>query len=100
MEKAPGVPLDCVYRDMGVSDRWSITQAIAGYQEKWAKIPYEAYGSLYFSSDLDGGSGISQPSPGSANGESKQSYAIGPTNARDWYDDERFTIKLDRGPCE
>lgn len=100
MEKASGVPLDSVYRNMGVSDRWSVAQAIAEYQVKWAKIRYEAYGSLYFASDLDGASGVCQPTPEIATETSKEAYAIGPTNARDWYDDDRFTIKMDRGPCK
>lgn len=100
MDKASGVPLGTCHHEMGVSERFMVVQAIAGYQERWTKISYEGYGSLYFAHDLDESRGIQQPISHSTNGPSMHKYTVGPTNSRDWYDNERLLVELDRGPCK
>ena len=100
MEKVNGVPLESVYREMEVSDRFAVTKAVARYQKDWTSASFEDYGSLYYNADLDTQGQQLRCHTSRENLSNTSRFAIGPATGRDWNDDGRYSIAFDRGPCE
>jgi hypothetical protein len=101
MEKAPGIQLDDVWKNMGFQERWAVTKSIAHYQSAWTSIRFKKLGSLYYAQDLD------QPSLDGLlaidqHGDeiTDKVFAVGPSNGREFVDDGKADIGFDRGPCE
>lgn len=46
MEKASGVALKSVWRDLGIHERFAVTKEIIKHQETWSSVAYQAYGSI------------------------------------------------------
>jgi len=101
MEKVPGIELERVWHSMDIRGKWAVVQNLMRYQATWSSISFTKYGSLYYARDLD------KPSENGhlytdANGVdiTDSKFAIGPSVGRDWMDDQRSTIDIDRGPCK
>ncbi|KAG6311519.1 hypothetical protein E4U22_002588, partial [Claviceps purpurea] len=54
MEKVHGVELQQLWPKMTTEERWEVVKAVAAYQESWASVTFEQYGSLYFAEDFEG----------------------------------------------
>ena len=101
MEEVPGVELEQVWPNMSIRDRFAVVKSIAGFQKAWTSIAFTKYGSLYFSRDLKDTHG-SQPLYIDANGHhvKNENFAVGPSTARENFDNGRAAISFDRGPCK
>lgn len=101
MEKAPGIQLDDVWKNMGFQERRALTESVAHYQSLWTSIRFQKLGSLYYAQDLD-----RQPFDGllyiDQHGDEVRDvkFGIGPSNGREFFDSGRANIGFDRGPCE
>ena len=101
MEKSPGIQLDDVWKNMGFQERWAVTENIARYQSAWSSIHFTKFGSLYYAQDLDqrrldGPLAIDHH----GNEITNKKYAIGPSNGREFMDNEKANVSFDRGPCK
>ena len=101
MEKMNGMELEHFLPNMKIQDRLEVVKAIANYQKSWASVSFEQFGSLYFPEDIS----VSESLPLSyidANGRRVQDprFVVGPSTAREMYDDGRANIEFSRGPCE
>lgn len=100
MEKVDGVQLATVWEDMPVEDRFTIAKGIADYQATWTSCNFNQYGSLYYREDLDGDVPSFSYQDENSGTVADQRYAVGPSTAREYYDDGRSSVDLDRGPCK
>lgn len=99
MEKAKGIPLQSVYDNLSLKERWTLIQAIAKYQQSWSEASFEKYGSLYYETDLRYATPEETSSrPNEATRCSE--LAIGPTAGVEWNQYETLQVKFDRGPCK
>jgi len=100
MEKAPGVELERVRPTMQIKDRLAVVKAISVYKKAWTSVSFKSFGGLYYSKDLDA---PAHERPLYTDSEGVEvadgTFAIGPPTAREWIDDGRATIEMDRGPC-
>lgn len=100
MEKLSGVPLDTVWAEMEIQDRFTVVKAIARYQKAWMSCTFRQFGSLYFSKDLDG-SGQSFLYTICEGVELKElRFAVGPSTGRSFSDDGRSMVEFDKRPCK
>lgn len=101
MEEVPGVQLEYVWPSMSIQDRLGVVKSIASYQKAWTSTSFTSYGSLYFAKDLNG-SPNKQPLYLDANGDHiiNEAFAIGPSTAREMFDNGKGAIEFNRGPCE
>lgn len=101
MEKAPGVELERVWPSMQIKDRLAVVKAIAGFQKTWTSISFRKFGSLYYAKNLDEQyHGEPLCSDAKGNEIPGEDFAIGPTVAREWIDDGRASVDLQRGPSK
>lgn len=73
-------------------------KTISEYQKAWMSISFTQYGSLYYSSDT-GDTGGCDLVKGDGSVTKAQRSAVGPSTGRDFLDDGRMALELDRGPC-
>ena len=101
MEKVQGIELEQVWPSMKVKDRFTVVKSIAAFQKAWTTISFKKFGSLYCSKDLEG-QRHGMPLCNGTQGFDilDDEFAIGPTAAREWIDDGRATVSLNRGPCK
>ncbi|KAG5961934.1 hypothetical protein E4U56_003607 [Claviceps arundinis] len=99
MEKVHGVELQQLWPEMTTEERWEVVKAIAAYQESWASVTFEKYGSLYFAEDFEG-----ENIPALVYTDEKgrrvedSRFVIGPSTSREMFDMGRCGIDFDRGP--
>ncbi|KAF2757486.1 hypothetical protein EJ05DRAFT_465617 [Pseudovirgaria hyperparasitica] len=99
MEKASGVELEQIWPSLDIKERFAVVKAVAGYQKSWNSISFKKFGGLYYKKDLDSDTGndaLYVDADGHDIVDTK--YAIGPSPGREWIDNGRVNIKLDRGP--
>ena len=100
MEKVEGVPLEDLWSSMEVEDQISIIQTLAGFQKSWMSASFSQFGSLYFAKDIGRGQqGLSYTKPDGTEVLDGR-YAVGPAVGRGGFDDGRFEIDFDQGPCK
>jgi hypothetical protein len=88
MEKAPGIELSRAWESMKPRDKLATVQ-LATITAKLSKARFSSYGSLYCQRDIGNVGGI----------KVDNTFVIGPTVGRSWFDDRRGEIKVNRGPC-
>jgi len=100
MEKVEGVLLEGLWPSVDVRVKWPIVQALIKFQATWSSISFKKYGSLYYAEDLDNSQPM-EPLYTDANGleVTNPRFSVGPSTGRDWMDNGRSTINVDRGPC-
>lgn len=102
MEKVPGIELETVWDKLDIGERFQILQKVADYQQACSSTLFRGYGSLYYSKDLPGSpdkaDALYEKEDGSAVVDER--FAIGPSNAREFFDDGRGGVEGDRGPCK
>jgi hypothetical protein len=98
MEQCQGVELDKVWDTMSWDDRFEIVSTLAGYEKAFVSAKMPMIGSLYYAKDLF------SPTPDqflelekSAN--NGKAFAVGPTTHRTFYDKQRESVEVHRGPC-
>jgi len=101
MEKVEGIELDQVWSTMDVVDRFTVVKHIASFQNKWASISLNKYGSLYFPEDLLGPQRDCLTYTDEQGCEhTSTEFAMGPSTARENNDDGRGSVEFDLGPCK
>ncbi|WEW56950.1 hypothetical protein PRK78_002409 [Emydomyces testavorans] len=79
LEKAPGVELSHVWDNLSPRDKSTLVKQLGEITGRLSKATFPCYGSLYHLKDL----------PESEARQIDDTYAIGPTTARAWFDDRR-----------
>ena len=106
-EKATGQPLGGFWAQMSNASRFRIIDQLVGVQKKLSSISFAKHGCIYYARDIESrncswerldpdSSVISQMCGTSELSE----FAIGPSNDRKLWQNERRTMHLNRGPCE
>lgn len=90
MEKVRGVGLGRVWEGLKGREKLSIVRQIASITSKLARARFPGYGSLYLCQDVEGDESI----------RIDDTFAIGPTTGRPWFDDRRCEVDVHRGPCK
>lgn len=99
MERCKGVELRKTWHNMSWKERLKIVKTLVGYEKAFASANLPMYGSLYYAKDLPNPS----PSqfPDSVNSIDKgESFIIGPTTNRSFFDKGRDSVEVNRRPCE
>jgi hypothetical protein len=94
-EEVPDIELEQVWPNMSIQDSFTVIKSIASFQKVWMSISFAKYGSLYFSRNLEG-TPSSQPLYIDADGNhiTNEDFAIGPSPARETFDDGRAAINF------
>ncbi|KAL9094147.1 MAG: hypothetical protein Q9165_003562 [Trypethelium subeluteriae] len=88
MEKCPGIELGRVWDDLPGKKRIEVVRQLAGFTARLSKASSPAYGSLYYSKDI-------------SDVDSKpvdDTFSVGPTISRTWFDGKRAEVDVHRGP--
>ncbi|GKZ43943.1 phosphotransferase enzyme [Aspergillus brasiliensis] len=101
MEEAPGTMVQEVWEDLSVDDKIEFAQELAELQAKLLKVPLNCYGSLYYAT-----ANIKDAVPAETcaavttelRDEIRRRFVIGPVASRGYWNKERATMALDRGP--
>ncbi|KAF2667398.1 hypothetical protein BT63DRAFT_456698 [Microthyrium microscopicum] len=88
MEKNPGIELARVWDDLEGRQKIDIVRQLAVFTSRLSKAHFPAYGSLYYSKDL----------PDINNKLVDDTFSVGPTTSRAWFDDKRSEVNVHRGP--
>jgi hypothetical protein len=101
MEKAPGIGLERAWPTMKIKDRITVVKAIAAFQKTWTSVSFKRFGSLYYSKDLEAPA-RGEPLYVNSDGVdiTDDEFAVGPSMGREWIDDGRASVEMERGPCE
>ncbi|KAG2347161.1 hypothetical protein BDR05DRAFT_958638 [Suillus weaverae] len=99
MESAPGVQLSTVWRTMDSRQKKNVVNSLVALEQNMLNAKFAQYGSLYYKDDIP----ESKRAPrlyahGSRRFGSEEKFCIGPIAHRNFYEDERATMDLDRGP--
>jgi hypothetical protein len=89
MEKCGGIELGHVWDELIGKEKAEIVRQLATYSARLSKTKFLYYGSLYYSRDI----------PDIKGTEVDDTFSVGPTTSRDWVDDRRGEVDVDRGPC-
>ncbi|CAI7641051.1 unnamed protein product [Penicillium discolor] len=96
MDKVKGVPLSQIWSTMQLQQRLKVIIAMTSLQKKWLSVSFSHYGSLYYAGDAQSSAGSQYVKDGMA---VKQSgFDIGPATGRDWFDADRLSLDIERGP--
>jgi hypothetical protein len=90
MEKCPGIELGSVWDDLTVKQKMEIVKQLATFTARLANNRFPSYGSLYYSKDI----------PNIKGTQVDDTYRVGPTVSRSWFDDKRGDVDIYRGPCK
>ena len=96
MEKAKGVPLSTLWHKMTQDQQASVLDELVDVDAKMLTFKFAGYGSIFFVKDMiDNIPSMSI----SADPHFSRRYRIGPSVGRPFYEAERGSMKIDRGPC-
>jgi aminoglycoside phosphotransferase (APT) family kinase protein len=98
MEKAEGVLLSTMLPKMDLKKRWAIARAVADFQMQWVETPFEAYGSLYYRSDI-ADVNAKDRAASDIRVTQLERFVVGPTTARTYNERGNISVKCDLGPC-
>jgi hypothetical protein len=90
MEKAQGIELGRLWENLKPRDKLSIVKQIGSISCTLSQAKFPFHGSLYRCQDVSESESI----------KIDQTFAIGPTTGRAWFDDRRGEVDVDRGPCK
>ncbi|GAQ45724.1 hypothetical protein ACLA_024740 [Aspergillus niger] len=103
MEEASGTMVQEVWEDFSIDDKMDFAQELAELQSKLLQVPLNCYGSLYYAT-----SNIKDAVPAETSGEVtpelrdeiRRRFVIGPVALRDYWNNQRAKMALDRGPWQ
>ena len=90
MEKCPGVELGRVWDELPLRQKLDIAKQLAMFTGRLSEARFPFYGSLYYTRDI-------------SHDERKpidDTYCVGPTTSRTWFDDRRGELEIHHGPCK
>jgi hypothetical protein len=90
MEKCPGIELGRVWDALSGRQKADIAKQLATFTARLYNAHFPYYGSLYYSKDIESIKGT----------EVDDTFIVGPTTSRAWFDDRRGELDIDRGPCK
>ncbi|KAE8398832.1 kinase-like domain-containing protein [Aspergillus pseudonomiae] len=88
MEKAQGIELSRMWESLKPRDKLSITEQIGSITSTLSRAGLPYHGSLYLRKDVSESESI----------KFDDTFAIGPTTGRAWFDDRRGEVDIHRGP--
>ncbi|KAF1844393.1 kinase-like protein [Cucurbitaria berberidis CBS 394.84] len=88
MEKCPGIELGRLWDDMSGKQKIDIVRQLATFSARLSKARFPYYGSLYYARDI----------PDIRGTEVDDTFSVGPTTSRTWFDDKRGEVDVCRGP--
>ena len=100
MEEVEGVQLQRVWNSLELPDKLEIVQQIFGYQKAWLSASFSQIGSLYYAEDIGDQNRPNYLYKDSSGRRIKnERFTIGPACGRDWSDEDRNFLQVDKGPC-
>lgn len=101
MEKMSGVELESLWEDMMDLQKYEIVKQLVGFEKSFASTKFTSFGSLYYAKDVPADSDNRNLCVSEDETEIKcWQFAIGPTTNREFFDDGRGSVNIERGPCE
>ena len=101
MEEIKGVQLQKVWHSLKLPDKVRIVKQIFAYQKAWLSTSFSQIGSLYYADDIRVENRPEYLYKDSSSHKIRnERFAIGPASGRDWSDEGRNTLEVDRGPCK
>ncbi|PYI05373.1 hypothetical protein BO78DRAFT_430530 [Aspergillus sclerotiicarbonarius CBS 121057] len=88
VEKAQGIELGRVWESLKARDKLAIVKQIGTITSTLARARFPSSGSLYFCQDVSESESI----------KIDNTFAVGPTTGRAWFDDRRGDVDIHRGP--
>ncbi|KAL5395434.1 hypothetical protein PMIN03_013022 [Paraphaeosphaeria minitans] len=88
MEKCPGIELGRLWDGISGKQRIDIIRQLATFSARLSKARFPYYGSLYYARDI----------PDIRGTEVDDTFSVGPTTSRTWFDDKRGEVNVYRGP--
>lgn len=106
METAAGVQLGDVWHapSMDARKKKDVVNALIGAEQKMLEARFGSYGSLYYKGDVPEADRAPELYADDVVGARREDgsearFCIGPTANRNFYEDERATMDINRGPC-
>jgi hypothetical protein len=90
MEKCQGIELGRLWDDLSAKQKIEIVRQLATFSARLSKACFAYYGSLYYAKDIPEVTGT----------KIDDTFSVGPTTSRTWFDDRRGEIDVYRGPCK
>lgn len=102
MEKQAGVVLTNVWDTIKGKQKAQIVDQIVDIERRLAATKFSKFGSLYYKDDLPDDSDTTSPLYVDSTGKEVRSntFGIGPTNHRSFFDFGRGELDIERGPCK
>jgi hypothetical protein len=90
MEKCPGMELGRLWDDLSAKQRIDIVRQLATFSARLSKARFAYYGSLYDAKDI----------PDAISTKVDDTFSVGATTSRTWFNDRRGEVDINRGPCK
>lgn len=90
MERCPGIELSHVWDDLTGKQKIEIVKQLAAFTAKLSNARFPYYGSLYYARDIPHVQGT----------QIDDTFSVGPTTSRTWFDDRRGEVDIYHGPCK
>jgi hypothetical protein len=90
MEKCRGIELGRLWDDLSGNQKIDIVRQLTKISSQLSKARFPHYGSLYYARDI----------PDLKGTEVDETFSVGPTTSRTWFDDKRGDVNVHRGPCK
>jgi hypothetical protein len=90
MEKCQGIELGRLWDDLSGKQKIDIVRQLARFSAQLSKARFPYYGSLYYAKDI----------PEIKGTKIDDTFSVGPTTSRTWFDDKRGEVDVYRGPCK
>ena len=102
MEKQSGVVLNDVWDTVKGKQKVQILDQLVDIERRLAATKFSKFGSLYYKGDLPDTSDSTSPLflDSTGNEVRSETFGIGPTNHRSFFDFGRGELDIERGPCK
>ena len=104
MEKQTGVVLTDVWDTMKGKEKVHILDQVVDIERRLGATKFSKFGSLYYKTDVPDHSDSDSASylylDSAGNEVRSETFTIGPTNHRSFFDFRRGELDIDRGPCK
>lgn len=100
MEKCRGMELSKLWDSMPGSDKLRVVKQLVEFEKALTSSQFPMYGSLYFAKDLPEVRPNQLVDLGSKKDQLGSVFAVGPTTNRNFFDDGRDAVDVNRGPCQ
>ena len=102
MEKQTGVVLDDVWESLTGKQKARIVLQVVDFEKALASTKFTRLGALYYNNEIPAKLDTELPLYADSDGNAvySEKFGIGPTNHRSFFDFEKGTLDIDRGPCK